>query len=953
MPEVIINGIPVNFPFQPYDVQVAYMSKVIECLQKGQNGILESPTGTGKTLSLLCSALGWVMVSKARLQAQSLGLLEGELPSGEAYFRDIKSGLSAAGNIPIEPYAWGGTPKVIYASRTHSQLTQAIQELKRTAYAHVRTAVLGSRDQMCIHPQVSQETSNAGKVHMCHHLVSTRACHFYNNVESKKEDVIFKESGPMDIEDLVKAGRKLQCCPYYVAKELKQNADIVFMPYNYILDPKSRKANGVELENKIVILDEAHNIEKMCEESTSLVLRSTDIAMCIDEVTKIMKDFGDLSQMNAQVFNGEDTLKDFTMEELCILKTLFLALEDAVDSIEVRSGSKDEDQSATHPGSYMIDLLGKVGITIEKKTVILDLLEKLIQYLTTSSMTSEGTSGSAPFQRRGNGLQSFSDLLKVVFSREMDSERHIENVKRCYKVHVTVEDPRKKKKADSWGSLKTVSSKATGRVVNYWCLSPGFGMQSLLDHKLRSLILTSGTLAPLPPLISELGIPVNVTLENPHIIKPHQVWMGVVKNGPDGFSLSSSYATRSDPKYVASLGQTIVNFSRIVPDGLLIFFPSYPLMNACRDSWQESGIWSRIQEKKPIFVEPQGKEGLNSAMNEYYAKIKDPEYRGACFMAVCRGKVSEGLDFADYNGRGVVVTGLPFPPYKDPRVVLKRSYLDENRNNKKADEKSLCQSGQDWYNLEASRAVNQAVGRVIRHASDYGAILLCDKRFDSPSFKKELSAWLQPHFKAYSNFGEVIKGVRDFFRRAEQLCPSKSVREEKRQTLCAAGASFDFTESKIVQGSASAAKENAEPVNHTPSWTPADYGPSSSNVSEPSKENKSSCLFTALESSSKAIDFNAAVETSAAKRPTNCDSLVPSQQVRKKLKIVPLNFNLKEPSGDILSDDSKNCSKSTNSDDKVKLGEKSKTEPRSGKAAEIATYLKQVRTRYIFIEIFG
>ena len=39
-------------------------------------------------------------------------------------------------------------------------------------------------------------------------------------------------------------------------------------------------------------------------------------------------------------------------------------------------------------------------------------------------------------------------------------------------------------------------------------------------------------------------------------------------------------------------------------------------------------------------------------------------------------QVSEGLDFADMNGRAVVLTGLPFPPMKDPRVILKMQYLD-------------------------------------------------------------------------------------------------------------------------------------------------------------------------------------------------------------------------------------------------------------------------------------
>jgi Helicase C-terminal domain len=36
--------------------------------------------------------------------------------------------------------------------------------------------------------------------------------------------------------------------------------------------------------------------------------------------------------------------------------------------------------------------------------------------------------------------------------------------------------------------------------------------------------------------------------------------------------------------------------------------------------------------------------------------------------------------------------------------------------------------GQAWYNQSASRAVNQAVGRVIRHKNDWGAIFFLDDR---------------------------------------------------------------------------------------------------------------------------------------------------------------------------------------------------------------------------------
>ena len=53
------------------------------------------------------------------------------------------------------------------------------------------------------------------------------------------------------------------------------------------------------------------------------------------------------------------------------------------------------------------------------------------------------------------------------------------------------------------------------------------------------------------------------------------------------------------------------------------------------------------------------------------------QYKGAVFFAVCRGKVSEGLDFSDANGRAVIITGLPYPALNDPKVRLKREFLDK------------------------------------------------------------------------------------------------------------------------------------------------------------------------------------------------------------------------------------------------------------------------------------
>jgi len=44
--------------------------------------------------------------------------------------------------------------------------------------------------------------------------------------------------------------------------------------------------------------------------------------------------------------------------------------------------------------------------------------------------------------------------------------------------------------------------------------------------------------------------------------------------------------------------------------------------------------------------------------------------KGAILCCVCRGKVSEGIDFADEMARAVVIVGIPFPALGDMRLFL-------------------------------------------------------------------------------------------------------------------------------------------------------------------------------------------------------------------------------------------------------------------------------------------
>jgi hypothetical protein len=76
-------------------------------------------------------------------------------------------------------------------------------------------------------------------------------------------------------------------------------------------------------------------------------------------------------------------------------------------------------------------------------------------------------------------------------------------------------------------------------------------------------------------------------------------------------------------------------------------------------------------------------------------------------------------------------------------------------------------SGQEWYTQQAHRAVNQAIGRVIRNKDDYGAILLLDSRFGLPQNQQGLSKWVRPHIQNDEGIGRTISTLVNFFKTAE------------------------------------------------------------------------------------------------------------------------------------------------------------------------------------------
>ncbi|KAF5829552.1 helicase C-terminal domain-containing protein, partial [Dunaliella salina] len=764
------------------------MGRVIRALREGKNALLESPTGTGKTLCLLCATLAWRESLKGyrpdKAPPSNTNPWSLSNPPAPAASSSRSSGAGSAGSAaasgnasqpPADPAlahlhpalqaillangpnaaaannkaaaaaagvgaesGQGGSssdnsalPAVIYSSRTHSQLAQVIKELKNTSYVdRIRSTVLSSRQQTCLHPQVQRENRR------------------YNNLKysSRSKDWSSKLDSVPDIEDLVSVGRGHTLCPFYMSKDAAKDANIIFMPYNYLLDANTRKTlvDQVRWDNAIVIFDEAHNVEGVCSDASSCDLTAKQLTDALAEAKRCKEVCLDRIERGATYDPSEPT-----SERNINHRQLYTDLD-----LPCQNGSHSTYFAGA--GIFLFEFLRGFNITESTLPILntsIDTASDMLQLrVTRIRKGNQRNAGHCPC--RLLHIQSFLNLafntLDPIGTRPGSLPAH-----KGYRVHIHLEK--------SWGA-----DKLHAPTLSYWCFIPGMAFRMLKALNLRSILLTSGTLAPLDSFAHELQLQFDIRLENPHIIQASQVWVGVLAQGPSGHALCSNYQARNDIEYKEDLGNAVANFARIVPDGLLVFFPSYGVLEMCLKHWRENekgssgSTMSRITRHKAPFVEPRDGSQFQQVIDGYKSKLEEPTGNGAIFFAVCRGKVSEGLDFSDRAGRGVIITGIPYAMRNDPKVRLKRDVLDEDARMTKGGGAAL--TGDAWYVQQAMRAVNQAMGRVIRHRWDFGAVILADRRFAEKGTQRQMSKWLEKNMVHHANFGTASSSLTRFFK---------------------------------------------------------------------------------------------------------------------------------------------------------------------------------------------
>lgn len=134
--------------------------------------------------------------------------------------------------------------------------------------------------------------------------------------------------------------------------------------------------------------------------------------------------------------------------------------------------------------------------------------------------------------------------------------------------------------------------------------------------------------------------------------------------------------------------------------------------------------------------------------------------------------------------------GLPFPNIKSAEWEAKLRHVEDVAYNSYRPPESSSglteaatdsrrkehskQAGREFYENACMRAVNQSIGRAIRHREDYASIILIDRRYASTRIQAKLPGWIREGMqkvdvgKGEGRVVDVMKSCARFFREKAQ-----------------------------------------------------------------------------------------------------------------------------------------------------------------------------------------
>ncbi|KAL9617092.1 MAG: hypothetical protein Q9160_008082 [Pyrenula sp. 1 TL-2023] len=695
-----IDDLPVLFPYpRIYPEQYAYMCDLKKTLEAGGHCVLEMPSGTGKTVSLLSLIIAY-----------------------QQHYPEHR--------------------KLIYCSRTMSEIEKALAELK--ALMKYRSDQLGytedfrglgltSRKNLCLHPEVRKIKEGSGVDARCRSLTAgfvkekkergepVDVCIYHDNLDLLEPHNLIPP-GVFTLDGLMQYGEKHKQCPYFSARRMMSFCNVIIYSYHYLLDPKIAERVSKELSKDcIVVFDEAHNIDNVCIESLSIDLSEGSL----DSATK------GANNLERKIEEMKETDSDKLQSEY----------QKLVEGLREAGDARDEDTFMANP-ALPDDLLKEaVPGNIRRAEHFIAFLKRFIEYLKTRMKVLYVIQETPPsFLSHLRELtfiekkplrfcaERLTSLVRTLELTSIENYQALQEVATFATLVATYET----------GFLLILepfeSEQATvpNPILHFTCLDASIAIKPVFE-RFSSVIITSGTISPLEMYPKMLNFSTVLQESYPMTLARDSFLPLIVTRGSDQAVITSSFQVRSDPSVVRNYGSLLIEFSKITPDGIVVFFPSYLYMESIISMWNGAGVLDRLWNYKIVVVETPDAQETSLALENYRTACCNGS--GAILLCVARGKVSEGIDFDHHYGRTVLCLGAPFQ-YTESRILKARlEFLRENYRIRET----------DFLSFDAMRHAAQCLGRVLRGKDDYGIMVLADRRFQRK--RTQLPRWINEAMK--------------------------------------------------------------------------------------------------------------------------------------------------------------------------------------------------------------
>jgi DNA excision repair protein ERCC-2 len=714
-----LDGLDVFFPYDRiYLEQHQYMRALKQTLDGGGHCLLEMPTGTGKTVCLLSLITSYqfanpgagklvyctrtvpemnsVMEELATVlayRAEQLGLQESEGANtgdaeatsadadGDVPMADIEdvagksSGRSADENVKPagdRDQQQGGKQQKkrrrVYRRKGGPPMGP-ISDGKGAGASGALALCLSSRRNMCVHDRVMNESDREAVDAACRSMTATwvldrakespgsiETCPYYDTFHSAGEATTLP-SGVYDLEELKKWGKTRGWCPYYLTRQAINHANILVFNYQYMLDPKVAKMVSKELEaESIIVFDEAHNIDSVCIEALSVTINERGLEQATRSLGRLSSEVSRIKASDNQRLQAE-------------YRNLVNGLVDQ-GLLEAPANDSGLASNVLNP-----DVLNEaVPGNIRRAEHFIAFMRKIVEHLKARVRSVAGPNGGvqsetplAFLHRMMNGTSLEAKPLKFAYSR-------LTSLLRTLQVS-NLDDFNALTDVADFATLLSTYSEGIARfaiimepngsaipgasdpVIQLACLDASLAIAPLFK-RFGSVVITSGTLSPIDlyPKLLQFEPRVSESLQMSTFrpcIRPL-----VVTRGSDQLAVSTKFDDRGDMGVVRNYGAMLVELCSSIPDGVVAFFTSYSYMENIISEWDGMGILRQLTKHKLVFIETKDVVETTLALDNYRRACDSG--RGAVFLSVARGKVSEGINFDRHYGRAVIMFGVPF-----------------------------------------------------------------------------------------------------------------------------------------------------------------------------------------------------------------------------------------------------------------------------------------------------